>query len=183
MRSRVKRFAVAAIGWRVMSPELDDDHVAAICRVLNDHDVAFVVIGGVAARLHDTGHATVDIDVCPADTTENLQALSAALAVLDARLRVEGEPDGVPFDPHPDALGQMTSLTLITNQGPLDIVFQPAGFDDGYTALASGAVTIEIADVPIPVASLSDVVESKRTAGRPKDIVALAALEAKLNEL
>lgn len=41
-------------------PELDDDHVAVICRVLVAHGVQFVVIGGVAARLHETGYATVD---------------------------------------------------------------------------------------------------------------------------
>ncbi len=58
----------------------------------------------------------------------------------------------------------------------------PAGFGDGYAALAFGAVTVEVAFVPIPVASLSDVVESKRPAGRAKHIVALPALEGKLNE-
>ena len=46
-----------------MPPELDDDHVAATCRVLVAHGVQFLVIGGVAARLQHTGHATVDIDV------------------------------------------------------------------------------------------------------------------------
>ena len=33
------------------SPELDDDHVVAICRVLQDHDVAFVIIGGIAGAI------------------------------------------------------------------------------------------------------------------------------------
>ncbi len=44
-----------------MSPELSDDHVAAICRVLIDREVKFVVIGVMAARLHETGHATIDV--------------------------------------------------------------------------------------------------------------------------
>ena len=44
---------------------IGDDRIAAICRVLLDHHVEFLVIGGVAARLHDTGYATVDIDICP----------------------------------------------------------------------------------------------------------------------
>lgn len=78
-----------------MPPELDDDHVAAICAVLAAHAVAFVVIGGVAARLHDTGHATVDIDLCPARDPENLRRLSAALKEMGARLRVEDDPHGV----------------------------------------------------------------------------------------
>lgn len=160
-----------------MSLELSDDHVAEICRVLIDHGVQFVVIGGVAARLHDTGHATIDIDVCPATDEENLERLSVALRQLDARLRVEGEPDGIPFDPHPDSLRQVTTMTLITTNGPLDLCFQPAGFAHGYQSLTGNSVTIEVAAVEVPVASLADVVASKRTAGRPKDIVALPALE------
>lgn len=166
-----------------MSPELSDGHVAEICAVLLDHRVLFVVIGGVAARLHDTGHATIDIDVCPATDDENLGRLAKALRQLDARLRVEGEPDGIPFDPHPAALRQVTTMTLITTNGPLDLCFQPAGFADGYESLSGNSVTIEVAALEVPVASLADVVASKRAAGRPKDIVALPALEARLRDL
>lgn len=165
-----------------MLHELDDDHVAAICRVLIEHEVRFVVIGGVAARLHDTGYATVDVDVCPATDEDNLARLAAALRVLGAKLRIEGDVEGVPFDPHPDSLRHVVTMTLITNQGPLDLCFQPAGFRDGYDALIVGAATVVVAAVDIPVASLADVVASKRAAGRPKDIVALPALEARLRE-
>jgi hypothetical protein len=42
---------------------------------------------------------------------------------------------------------------------------------------------IEVAAVDVPVASLEDVVVSKRAAGRPKDIVALPPLEARLRRL
>ena len=166
-----------------MSLELSDDHVAEICGVLLDHGVQFVVIGGVAARLHDTGHATIDIDVCPAVDDANLNCLAAALRKLDARLRVEGEPDGIPFDPHPASLRQVTTMTLITANGPLDLCFRPAGFADGYECLNANSVTIAVAAVEVPVASLADVVTSKRAAGRPKDIVALPTLEARLRDL
>jgi hypothetical protein len=98
----------------VTPPELDDDHVAAICGVLTEHQVAFAVIGGVAARLHNTGHATVDIDVCPSRAKDNLVRLTSALGKLGARLRVEGDPDGVGFDPHADLLINVTTMTLIT---------------------------------------------------------------------
>lgn len=165
-----------------MSLELSDDHVAQICAVLLDHRVQFVVIGGVAARLHDTGHATIDIDVCPSTDEVNLNRLAKALHELDARLRVEGEPDGIPFDPHPASLRQVTTMTLITTNGPLDRCFQPAGFTDGYESLSGNSVTIEVAALEVPVASLADVVASKRAAGRPKDIVALPALEARLRD-
>lgn len=141
-----------------------------------------MIIGGVAARLHDTGHATVDIDVCPSRMVENLERLASALRAMGARLRTEGEPSGVPFDPHPDQLRQMSTLTLLTTYGPVDLCFEPAGFPTGYAGLVSGRVAVMVSGVNVPVASLDDVVTSKRSAGRPKDIVALPALEAALRE-
>jgi hypothetical protein len=87
-----------------MPPELSDEHVAAVCRVLIDHGVQFLIIGGMAARLHDTGHATVDVDICPSTDDANLTRLASALADLGARLRVSGDPDGVAFEPHADML-------------------------------------------------------------------------------
>ncbi len=161
-----------------MPRELSDDHVAAICRVLIDHEVKFVVIGGMAARLHDTGHTTIDVDICPSSDDANLSNLADALRELGARLRVDGDPDGVPFDPHPSLLRDVAMMTLITEEGPLDLCFVPAGFSDGYDSLSEHASVIVVGAVDVPVASLRDVVASKRAAGRPKDIVALPPLEA-----
>ena len=163
-----------------MPPELSDEHVGEICRVLLDHNVRFVIIGGFATRLHGTGYATVDVDICPSSEDSNLVRLSAALSELDARLRVEGDPDGVSFDPHPDLLRQVTVMTLTTKHGPLDLAFAPEGFPDGYTSLTERSSTVVVAALELPVASLEDVVASKRAAGRPKDIVALPLLEAYL---
>jgi hypothetical protein len=163
-----------------MPPELSDRHVAAICEVLVDHGVEFLIIGGVAARLHDTGHATIDIDICPSTGHANLSNLAAALQGLGARLRVEGDPAGVPFEPHRDMLSQVAMMTLITEHGPLDLCFAPSGFPDGYDSLSRHATIIAVGAVDVLVASLDDVVASKRAAGRPKDIVALPPLEAHL---
>lgn len=165
-----------------MPPELSDDHVAAICRVLIEHEVQFVVIGGMAARLHRTGHATVDVDICPSMDDPNLDRLAAALVELGARLRVSGDPDGVPFEPHADMLRQVELMTLITEHGPLDLCFNPDGFPDGFSTLREHATIVELAAVDVPVASLEDVVASKRAAGRPKDVVALPSLEARLRD-
>lgn len=163
-----------------MPPELSDDHVTAVCQILIDHGVEFVIIGGMAARLHNTGHATIDIDICPSTNDANLSNLTHALRELGAQLRVEGNPDGVPFDPHPDTLRQVTTMTLTTEYGPLDLCFAPAGFPDGYASLSEHASIIVVGAAGLPVASLDDVVTSKRAAGRPKDIVALPPLEAYL---
>ena len=137
-----------------MPPELDDDHVVAICGVLADHRVQYVIIGGAAARLHGTGHVTVDIDICPERTEANLARLADALNALGARLRVEGDPGGVEFAAHPDLLRQMSTLTLITKYGPLDLCFVPAGFAQGYDQLVEKSLVVTLVGSELPVASL-----------------------------
>jgi hypothetical protein len=79
-------------------------------------------------------------------------------------------------------LGQVEMLTLVTDHGPLDLCFAPAGFPSGYDGLQEHATIVVIDTVDLPVASLEDVITSKRAAGRPKDVVALPMLEAHLHQ-
>ena len=74
---------------------------ACIFEVLARHGVEYVLVGGLAAVLHGSTAMTNDADIVPDAAGDNLTRLSAALVELEARLRVEGEPDGVPFDLHP----------------------------------------------------------------------------------
>lgn len=122
-----------------MPPELSDEHVAATCRVLIDHGVQFVIIGGMAARLHDTGHATVDVDICPSTDDANLARLAEALSDLGARLRVTGDLEGVPFEPHADMLCQVELMTLITEHGR-----SPTSIGDGRLALHAPALDRDV---------------------------------------
>jgi hypothetical protein len=98
-----------------------------LLRVLRDHGVRFVLIGGFAATLYGSAVPTFDVDITPESTEENLARLSAALKALDARVRVEGIPEGLPFAHDPASLAAMTTLNLVTRHGDLDIAFQPAG--------------------------------------------------------
>lgn len=58
-------------------PELDP---GTIVRVLNKHGVRYVVIGGIAAEIHDLPvPTTVDLDVTPARDRKNLERLAVRL--------------------------------------------------------------------------------------------------------
>lgn len=114
----------------------------------------------MAARLHETGHTTIDVDICPSLDDANLSNLADGLRELGARLRVEGDPAGVAFDPHPAMLRDVEMMTLITEEGPLDLCFAPAGFPNGYDSLSEHASVIVVGVVDVPVASLRDVTTS-----------------------
>ena len=92
-------------------------------RALRDHEVDYVLIGGLAAVLHGSPAMTNDADIVPARDGRNLERLAGALRALRARLRVSDTPDGVEFDPHPALLQSMATLNLTTRCGDLDLTF------------------------------------------------------------
>jgi hypothetical protein len=55
-----------------------------LLRVLDEHGVGFVVIGGVAARLQRAPVLTQDVDVTPATDAANLDRLANALRAVNA---------------------------------------------------------------------------------------------------
>ena len=156
----------------------------ALFRVLVAHQVEFVVVGGIAARLRGAPVLTQDVDIAPSSSRENLERLAGALADLDARLRTAADPSGVamPFDPGLLASGPI--WTLVTRFGDLDLVVTPDG-TGGYPDLIKDADPLRVAvgpDLVVEVASLADVIRSKEAAGREKDRAALPMLRRALEE-
>jgi len=155
---------------------------ARIISMLARHHVDFVLIGGLAGALHGSPAATNDADICPARTRNNLTRLAAALIELDARIRTDSEPGGLAFDRSPEFLDVVEILNTTTSAGDLDVAYMPAG-TGGYDDLAGRAVEFDIGDTRVWVASLDDIIHSKRTANRPKDLATLPLLEALRDEL
>ncbi len=152
---------------------------AAMLAALQDAGARFVLIGGMAAVLHGDVGVTVDIDIAPARDPANLERLAAALRALDARIRADEVPQGLPFDRSAGFLrnlGPDGILNLTTRAGALDVSFTPAG-TAGYDDLRRDAIRIDAAEgVHVLVASLADVIRSKSAADREKDRVALPRL-------
>ena len=155
------------------------DPVGAL-RVLLDHGVRFIVIGGVAGAAHGSPLITQDLDICYDRSPENLERLAAALQQLHARLR--GVDDDVPFILDAKTLKAGDHFTFLTDAGDLDIMGTPAG-SAGYDDLAAEAVETELGDIQVLVASLDDLMAMKRAAGRPKDLTALEILGAIRDEI
>jgi hypothetical protein len=154
-----------------------------LLRLLERHDVRYVVIGAQAAVIHGAPVVTEDLDITPARDDENLQRLASALSEIEPRLRTASEPEGVPFPVDARLLAIAATWNLTTRLGELDIAFEPAG-TRGYDDLRSGADTIELADgLLVQVASLADVIRSKEAAGREKDRAQLPLMRRTLEEI
>lgn len=153
-----------------------------ILRVLEHHKVRYVLIGGFAATLYGSPHVTTDVDITPDASKDNLRKLARALEDLDARIRVQNEPEGIPFDRSAEMLSRVSLLNLTTRAGDLDLAFEPQG-TGGYRDLRRNAVEIEIRGIKIPMAALADVIRSKEAAGREKDRLTLPTLRRLLERL
>lgn len=145
--------------------------------VLAEHQVEYVLIGGVAARLAGYPLATFDADITPSAKSENVERLAAALRALDARVFTESVPEGLSFDCSAAMLARATSWTLVTSVGRVDVLFEPAGVK-GYEELKAEAVQYDVLDLPVLAASLESLIRMKEAAGRPRDRQAAAIIKA-----
>ena len=148
-------------------------------RTLDRHGVRFVVIGGLAARLHGSPSVTNDTDICYERSHENLEHLAKALRSMRATLRGAEE---VPFRLDGAALQAGDHFTFTTSAGNLDCLGTPAGAGD-FDGLWSRSSVFDLDGLSVRVASIDDLIEMKRAAGRPKDLIEVEVLSALKDEL
>jgi hypothetical protein len=142
---------------------------------LQEHDVQYVVIGGLAGNLHGSPVMTYDLDICYQRDRDNLRRLAAALRELHARLRDVAEE--VPFILDEHTLRNGDSFTFETPLGDFDCLGTPSG-TTGYKQLAAAGTTVELEPgLNVRYCSLGDLIRMKRAAGRAKDLIALEHLE------
>lgn len=152
---------------------------AALLRALVEGDVAFVVIGGMAAVAHGSAHVTVDLDIVYARTDENIAKLATALAPLGPYLR--GAPPGLPFVFDETTIKQGLNFTLTTKVGDLDVLGEATGAGT-YENLLPRSVVREVFGLSVRFVDLETLIHLKRAAGRPKDLERIAELQALLEE-
>jgi hypothetical protein len=102
---------------------------------------------------------------------------------MNAKIRISGEP--VPTKIDCGFLANMPlMLNLVTDFGEIDLTFSPAGSTGDFDGWRRGATSEEIEEsLTVLVASLDDVIDSKRAANRPKDQMALPYLESLRDEI
>lgn len=149
--------------------------IEAPLNMLGEYAVECVIIGGVAATLYGSTILTNDLDVCYARNAKNLEKLASALQSVNAKLR--NAPPDIPFILDAETLRRGLNFTFTTDVGSLDLLGEVRGVGF-YEEAISGAIRYALFGYSFPVLEIEKLIVAKRTAGRPKDMVALPELEA-----
>lgn len=150
-----------------------------ILRLLAEHRVEFVLVGGVAATLHGSAFSTSDVDIVYARTDGNIDRLAEAVGKVAPYLR--GAPPGLPFRFDAETIRAGLNFTLTTDIVDLDVLGEIPG-GGTYDALLPESFIVRMGDFSCRCVSLAKLIELKKAAGRRKDIERIGELQALLDE-
>lgn len=138
------------------------------------------MVGGIAARAHGSARLTQDIDISYARSADNLERIVAALGPLKPYLR--GAPPGLPFEWSAETLRRGLNFTLTTTVGDIDLLGEIVG-GGRHEDLLPHTIAVSVFGRDIRILDLPWLIRVKRAAGRPKDLEAIAELEALHEEI
>lgn len=136
---------------------------------LQQHNVKYVVIGGIAAVLHGVPRATFDLDILIEATSENAQRLLAALET--ARF------DTVALTSVEDLLAH--EITIFRDWVQVDVQTSTPGIE--FANAWRNRETLNYQGQEFYVVCKADLIASKRAAGRAKDLEDVRLLELPRN--
>jgi len=143
-----------------------------VAKAFKQSKLEVVMIGNAAAAIQGAPVTTLDIDFIIRDTSNNLKKLQLIADILEAELI--NFRDGV--------------TTLIQIQNATDGIFLDfITVADGIKSFASVRSRATVVDfdncgATIYIASLEDIIASKKAVGRPKDLAVIEELELTLDE-
>ena len=143
----------------------DDRFLSALATSLQRVNLEAIVVGNTASILNDAPVLTQDVDLLIRGTPRNHQKLKLLVADL-----------GGSMIPIADKTRRIFGTYV-----PIDILFDKiAGAGNSFTSIRSRAHPEVVGTGILTVASLADIIKSKKAAGRPKDLAVLPILEATL---
>jgi hypothetical protein len=148
---------------------LDAERIFA---ALGEHQVEYVVVGGIAVQVHGHVRMTNDLDLIAAPDRENLARLAVALRELGARVLNPGSED---LEIDASMLPRATLWQFSTPLGDIDLLHDAPGAAP-FDQLRARSLVIALGTQSIPVAGRDDLIRMKRAAGRPGDLEDIAAL-------
>jgi hypothetical protein len=153
--------------------------VGALLRALIEDGVEFVVVGGVCAVMNGAPISTLDLDIVPDRSQDNVPRLMRSLERLDARYR---DIAGRTLAPDAELLRGTGHNLFLTRSGPLDVLGE-IGRGRDFSMLRGRSHVVDIGEgLEIRVLDLDALIEIKREILRDKDRATLPILERTLEE-
>jgi hypothetical protein len=133
------------------TPPLSDDDLLRVCRLLQQHNAKYVLVGACACGLHGLVRATQDVDLLVEPSDDNLQRVIDALSEL---------PDGAARELTVKDL-QENVVVKIADAVEVDVAKQ--AWTLSYEEAIRDALTLDADGVRIVYASLDALIKSKST--------------------
>jgi hypothetical protein len=141
-----------------------------IAKVFAEHRLTAVMVGNAAAALHGAPVTTLDIDFMFRKTRANLKKLKAVAQSFRAVILK-------PYYPVSDL------FRVINDDQGLQLAFMSRLHGiRSFEGLRSRSTSVEFGEHKLKIASLADIIKSKRATGRDCDLAVLDILERTLNE-
>lgn len=150
-------------------------HFKKILNQLQNNNVQYILVGGMAAIGYGMNYVTNDIDICYERSDKNIKSLVSALAAAKPKLRTSGGSIDFIFDEKTIKNG--LNFTLDTPWGPLDLLGELQNLG-GYKELIKNTVKMNFYGIKVPTIALDDLIKAKESAGRTKDKLHLLELKA-----
>jgi predicted nucleotidyltransferase len=151
-----------------------------VFRLLNEHEIRYVIVGGIAVILHGSPRLTADLDIIidlePATARRAIEVLQRAGFVAEIPVDIRQFADENVRRGW-IAEKNMKALSLHDREMPptvIDILADsPIAFEDLYRR----AKLITLDELTLRIASIPDLILLKRISGRPEDLSDIAELE------
>jgi hypothetical protein len=149
--------------------EVQDEQLLELCRLLNEHDVHYLICGGYACILHGNVRMTQDVDLLVEESSINYARLIAALSLFG---------DG--------SAKELTAADIDENlvvkiNDVITIDVSRRAWVVTYAEAAPNALSEDIDGVRIPYLGLADLIRSKQTY-RDKDKLDVQMLQLRQAE-
>ena len=149
--------------------EILDHDLLNLWKNLNEFKVKYIMVGGFAINLHGFSRTTADCDIWIEDSQINRKNLRSALE------KTEG--DSFDYIERMDFVPGWTSIKLSSGLD-LDIMTYLKGFPkESFENCFNESSTALIYGLSIPFLHINHLLEAKRQAGRPKDLIDIMELE------
>jgi predicted nucleotidyltransferase len=136
-----------------------------LLRLLNEHNVPYLIIGGHAVGFHGYVRATKDLDVWIEPDERHALALRAVLRAMGVHL---------PTVEAMRLLREESGVHIGAGLDTIDLLFRIAGVD--FAQCYQRSITTVIEGVSLTIIGLEDLRASKQAAGRLQDLLDLENL-------